>query len=578
MGNTMRARRIHAGAWSVLAAACLILAACSAGASPTTASAAGNGATRSPSAVSPGNGSTPAPGSSPGASGSPAVTSPAPASDLSWPQLDGGPARTGYQPGETQIGTGNVASLSQARIYPAKAYLSAPLIANGILYVDADGLYAFDATGATHCSAAPASCTPLWTAATAYFHGMAVADGKVFVTDDEGIQAFDAAGSENCSGTPKVCQPLWQTSTHLATGPGFTPGSGSPTVAGGVLYVPGYGDGGPLNQGGALVAAFDAAGKRGCSGTPVICVPMWTTTGVPGSSGNEGSPAVAGGVLYIANGSLYAFDAAGSANCPVTATGKTCAPLWIGAMPAGAGSTSSAPAVAGGMVYVGTGYSGLFAFNAAGSANCSVTGSVKTCAPLWHAPSAVTIGGTPAVANGVVYTVSSTGILSAFNAAAPGNCPGTGTVTTCTLSPLWTSEPGAGGYVTSSSPIVANGVVYFSSTDGGTYAYDAAGSQDCSTTAAGKTCAPLWHAITGKIGGGSPAVVNGVLFINIIGNGTVYAYTLTGNAITRLQARGELGHDVRADRTAGIGQEADCTARLPGARPMRGVPDARCPP
>ncbi|MGH3187760.1 MAG: hypothetical protein ACRDPY_38850 [Streptosporangiaceae bacterium] len=84
------------------------------------------------------------------ASGSPAVTSPAPASDLSWPQLGGGPARTGYQPGETQIGTGDVGSLAQARIYPTKADPTAPLIANGILYVDANELYAFDATGATH--------------------------------------------------------------------------------------------------------------------------------------------------------------------------------------------------------------------------------------------------------------------------------------------------------------------------------------------------------------------------------------------------------------------------------------------
>ena len=205
MGNTLCARRIHAGTASVLAAACLVLAACSAGASSTTA-AAGNGAARSPSAVSPGavspgSGSTP----SPGAVVSPAVTSPGPASDLSWPQLDGGPARTGYQPGETQIGTGNVGSLVQARIYPAKAYLSPPLIANGILYVDVGELYAFDATGATHCSAVPVTCTPLWTAETAYFQGMAVADGKVFVTDAEGVQAFDAAGSENCSGTPKVC-------------------------------------------------------------------------------------------------------------------------------------------------------------------------------------------------------------------------------------------------------------------------------------------------------------------------------------------------------------------------------------
>jgi hypothetical protein len=536
MGNKMRVTRIYAGAWSVLAAACLLLTACGPGASPTTASSAGNGAARSPSAASPGNGSTQAPGSSPGVSGSPAVTSPAPASDLGWPQLGGGPARTGYQPGETQIGTGNVGSLSQARIYPTKADPAAPLIVNGILYVDADELYAFDATGATHCSAAPATCTPLWTANTGYFYGMAVANGKVFVTDLDGVQAFDAAGSENCSGTPKVCSPLWQTSTNIATGPGFTPGHGSPTVANGVLYVPGYGDGEPLRQGGALVAAFDPAGKTGCTGTPVICAPMWTTKGLPVSSGNDGSPAVAGGVLYIANESLYAFDAAGCSGAS-----KGCAPLWTAAISADS-ATDAAPAVADGMVYVDAGYLGLYAFGAAGSANCSVAATVKTCAPLWHAPTAA---GSPAVANGIVYTASGNGTLAAFDTTVSGGCPGTGTAKTCTIAPLWTSAPGTGGAVTSSTPTVANGVVYVSTTDGGTYAYDAAGSKDCSTTAAAKTCAPLWDAVIGKIGGGSPAVVDGVLFINVSGNGITYAYALTGQTPTRLQAGGELGHDVR---------------------------------
>ena len=77
-----------------------------------------------------------------------------------WPQLHDGPDRTGYQPNETQIGTGNVGRLTQARTYRAAANPSAPLIANGILYVDTGTLYAFDATGAANCSAAPVACTP----------------------------------------------------------------------------------------------------------------------------------------------------------------------------------------------------------------------------------------------------------------------------------------------------------------------------------------------------------------------------------------------------------------------------------
>lgn len=191
-----------------------------------------------------------------------------------------------------------------------------------------------------------------------------------------------------------------------------------------------------------------------------------------------------------------------------------------------AGATTSSPAVANGIVYVGTSNSGLYAFNATGSANCSAAAAGRVCAPLWHAPAAGPIGGTPAVAGGVVYTVSAAGTLSAFDAAASGSCPGTGTAATCTRAPLWTSGPGKGGYTTSSSPTVANGVVYFSSTDGGTYAYDAAGSAGCMTTATGKTCAPLWSKATGFIGGGSPAVVNGVLFINLTTRGATYAYAL----------------------------------------------------
>jgi outer membrane protein assembly factor BamB len=349
---------------------------------------------------------------------------------------------------------------------------------------------------------------------------MAIANGDVFVTDAEGVQAFDAAGSTNCSGTPKVCAPLWATSTRTSTGPAFTPGPGSPVVVGGMLYVPGYGDGRALSSGGAYVAAFDAAGSTGCSGSPVVCGPIWTTTGLPASTGNTGSPAIgANGILYIANQTLYAFDAAGSANC--SGTPKVCAPLWTAAT--SNSSTSSAPAVANGTVYVGSSGSKLYAFSAAGSVNCSTTATGKTCTPLWTAATPAGIGGTPAVANGVVYTVSATGTLSAFDAAGSRNCSGTVTAKTCT--PLWSSAPGTSGYVTSSSPAVANGVVYFSSTNGGTYGYDAAGSVNCSVSGTAKTCSPIWGAVTGFIGGGSPAITNGVLYINVSGDGTIYAYS-----------------------------------------------------
>jgi hypothetical protein len=460
----------------------------------------------------------------------PAAVVPA-ASGSGWGQANNGPDRTGYQPDESRIGTGNVGRLALARTYQAGPGVTAPLISGGILYVDkGNGLFAFDATGARGCSARPAACTPLWTAPTADFDGMVVAGGDVFVTDQDGVQAFSAAGTRGCSGSPEVCVPLWATSINISTGPGFTPGGGSPVVAGGVLYVPGYGDGISPSTGGALVAAFDAAGTAGCSGTPTICHPMWTTTGLPASSGNSGSPTVAGGVLYIASGMLYAFDAAGSAGC--AGTPKVCAPMRTAVLPGP--PTASAPAVAGGMVYVGTS-AGLYAFDAAGTRNCSSGVTPQTCSPLWTAAIGE-VGGSPAVAHGIVYAVSGAGVLDAVDAAGSRNCQGTGTVKTCT--PLWASAPLAAGYLNSPSPAVANGVVYASSGSGGTYGYDAAGSLRCaasasasaSASAAGpaagltKTCAPLWSSpVIGLSAAGSPAIVNGAVFVNVAA--TVYAYS-----------------------------------------------------
>jgi outer membrane protein assembly factor BamB len=132
---------------------------------------------------------------------------------------------------------------------------------------------------------------------------------------------------------------------------------------------------------------------------------------------------------------------------------------------------------------------------------------VKTCTPLWTAVTPSSIGGTPAVANGTVYTVSAGGTLSAFSAAGSRNCAGTAKARKC--KPLWTSPTGGTGYATASSPAVANGVAYFSSTNGGTYGYDAAGSLKCSVSRGVRTCRPLWGAVTGFIGGGSPAVSTG---------------------------------------------------------------------
>ena len=56
-----------------------------------------------------------------------------------------------------------------------------------------------------------------------------------------------------------------------------------------------------------VLSAFDAAGSTGCSGSPMVCTPLWTaTTGGP----IVASPAVANNVVYVGSSDheLYAFD------------------------------------------------------------------------------------------------------------------------------------------------------------------------------------------------------------------------------------------------------------------------------
>jgi outer membrane protein assembly factor BamB len=102
----------------------------------------------------------------------------------------------------------------------------------------------------------------------------------------------------------------------------------------------------------------------------------------------------------------------------------------------------SSPAVANGVVYVGSYDHNLYAFNA------------QTGAQLWSTPTGASISSSPAVADGVVYVGSEDDSLYAFNAQ-------TGTQ-------LWSTPTGSYIY---SSPAVANGMVYVGSEDDHLYAY-----------------------------------------------------------------------------------------------------------
>jgi outer membrane protein assembly factor BamB len=133
---------------------------------------------------------------------------------------------------------------------------------------------------------------------------------------------------------------------------------------------------------------------------------------------------------------------------------------------------AAAPVTWGGIVYVSSGRSGLFAIDA------------RTGAQLWWVPTNQSVPGSPAVANGIVHVVSSAGTVYGFDAR-------TGAF-------LWSSKAGVGS---SSSPVVANGVVYTTGLDGTVHALDAA------------TGATKWSAPASARVMTSPAVSGGIVYV-----------------------------------------------------------------
>ena len=138
---------------------------------------------------------------------------------------------------------------------------------------------------------------------------------------------------------------------------------------------------------------------------------------------------------------------------------KTCAPLWTASLGT---EVESSPAVANGVVYISSDDDKLYALDAAGVTGCSGSPGQKTCAPLWTAVTRGSVSSSPAVANGIVYAGSIWGELFVFDAAGVNGC--SGIPKTCV--PLWTDlgiQGGVGFYSAFMVPVVANGVVYVGS-------------------------------------------------------------------------------------------------------------------
>jgi outer membrane protein assembly factor BamB len=86
---------------------------------------------------------------------------------------------------------------------------SAPVVADGVVYVSADRLYAFS----THCAAGGRACRPLWMGPTQVRAGSAtpwawaapVVQGDLVFSSTDRVYAFAAS----CANSRKVCRPLW---------------------------------------------------------------------------------------------------------------------------------------------------------------------------------------------------------------------------------------------------------------------------------------------------------------------------------------------------------------------------------
>jgi len=264
----------------------------------------------------------------------------------------------------------------------------------------------------------------------------------------------------------------------------------SPAVVNGVVYA-GSSDG--------VLWAFPAAG----CGQELCTTPLWKSTNL---AQIMDSPVVAEGMVYIGSqtsftsndGKLNAFAAAGCGQ-------PECPPLWQGL----AGTESilqSSPAVANGVVYVGSYDHRLYAFDAHGCGQA-------LCDPLWSGLTDGTIESSPTVVGGVVYVGSDDGYLYAFAANGCGQSE---------CQPLWA---GAVGYpVFDSSPAVANGTVYV----GSAHALAAFPAGGCGQA----ICQPLWVGMYGEqFFGGSPAIYKGRVYIGLENGLGVFAAGGCGQAV-----------------------------------------------
>ena len=264
--------------------------------------------------------------------------------------------------------------------------LSSPAISNGVVYVGSydNNTWALNAT----------TGAKVWSFTTGWYvdSSPAVSDGVVYIGSlDSNLYALDATTGAK----------LWNYTTRDSV-------YSSPAVANGVVYV------GSTDKN--VYAIYANNGTK-----------LWNYT----TEGSVGSPTVSNGVVYVGCGSnVYALNATTGANVWNYATegygGVTDLAIANGIVYVGSASDSSnvyalnattgaklwnyttgnsvrsSPAVANGVVYVGSDDNNIYALNA------------TTGAKLWNYTTGNSVHSSPAVANGVVYVGSDDGNVYAI--------------------------------------------------------------------------------------------------------------------------------------------------------------------
>ncbi|HEY0754517.1 MAG TPA: neprosin family prolyl endopeptidase [Ktedonobacteraceae bacterium] len=335
-----------------------------------------------------------------------------------WPMSGHSSSGARYNPYETTLSPANVGKLTLAwsaatNVGSAQRYNIAPVIANGIAYID-------DAAGQLEAVKA-SNGKMLWTTSLpgSLFSTPAVANGLVYIYQDNGfLYAFNATTGGRPSWSQQIAggefevvdNVLYEVASETAvyafnaltgnliwTAPGAY--VGVPAVASGRLYV--FDDSGNLEW-------LDA-------NTGVVLA----SSAIGGGFYSNGYQAV------VANGIVYApSNKTGTLDAFSAQTGQG---LWA----YNNNSSPGSPAVANGIVYIGD------------DGNVDAL-DAYTGALLWYYQTTGLNVGEPAVANGVLYVASLSGYVYAFLASTGG-------------SPLWAYQVSSG---IRSDVAVAAGMVY----------------------------------------------------------------------------------------------------------------------